>query len=51
MKTHFERGFGRERNLPVWSPALFAEVRGAARANGMALVTHAKSFEGQRFAD
>ncbi|MFN3789003.1 amidohydrolase family protein [Massilia sp.] len=50
VKTHFERGFGRERNLPVWSPALFAEVRGAARANRMALVTHANSFEGQRFA-
>ena len=50
VKTHFERGFGRERNLPVWSPALFAEVRGAARANRMALVTHTNSFEGQRFA-
>lgn len=50
VKTHFERGFGRERNLPVWSPALFAEVRGAARAGRMALVTHANSFEGQRFA-
>lgn len=50
VKTHFERGFGRERNLPVWSPALFAEVRAAARAEGMALVTHANSFEGQRFA-
>lgn len=50
VKTHFERGFGRERKLPVWSPALFAEVRAAASAAGLALVTHANSFEGQRFA-
>ena len=50
VKTHFERGFGAERNLPVWSPELFAQVRAAARANGLALVTHANSFEGQRFA-
>jgi len=50
VKTHFERGFGRERNLPVWSPALFAQVRAAAKAGGLALVTHANSFEGQRFA-
>ncbi|QOY93996.1 amidohydrolase family protein [Massilia sp. UMI-21] len=50
VKTHFERGFGRERNLPVWTPALFAEVRAAATDQGMTLVTHANSFEGQRFA-
>ncbi len=50
VKTHFERGFGRERNLPVWTPALFAEVRAAASAANMTLVTHANSFEGQRFA-
>lgn len=50
VKTHFERGFGAERNLPVWSPELFAEVRAAASANKLALVTHANSFEGQRFA-
>lgn len=50
VKTHFERGFGRERNLPVWPPALFAEARAAAHANRMTLATHSNSFEGQRFA-
>ena len=50
MKTHFEHGFGAQRNLPVWSTPLFAEVRAAATANKLALVTHANSFEGQRFA-
>lgn len=50
VKTHFERGFGMHGKLPVWSPALFAEVRAAASASRMALVTHANSFEGQRFA-
>lgn len=50
VKTHFERGFGRERDLPVMSPAMFAEVRAAARDAGLVLVTHANGFEGQAFA-
>ncbi|HEX8612269.1 MAG TPA: amidohydrolase family protein [Telluria sp.] len=50
VKTHFERGFGAERNLPVMSPAKFAEVRAAASQAGKVLVTHANSFEAQSFA-
>lgn len=50
VKTHFERGFGRERNLPVFSKAMFADIRQAAMAKGMKLVTHANSFEAQAFA-
>jgi imidazolonepropionase-like amidohydrolase len=50
VKTHFERGFGAERKLPVWSKPLFAEVRAATTAAGLVLVTHANSFEGQQFA-
>lgn len=50
VKTYFERGFGREKNLPVMSPAVFAEARSAATKNGLVLVTHANSFEAQKFA-
>lgn len=50
VKTHFERGFGAERNLPVMSVAKFAEVRAAASEAGKVLVTHANSFEAQSFA-
>lgn len=50
VKTHFERGFGAERNLPVMSAAKFAEVRAAATQAGKVLVTHANSFEAQAFA-
>ena len=50
VKTHFERGFGRQRDLPVMSPELFAEVRAAASDAGLVLVTHANGFEGQAFA-
>jgi imidazolonepropionase-like amidohydrolase len=47
VKTHIEHGFGREHNLPMMGPAVFAEVRAAATANGLTLVTHANSFETQ----
>jgi imidazolonepropionase-like amidohydrolase len=50
IKTYFERGFGRDRNLPVISPALATEVRQQARATGLVLMMHANSFEAQKFA-
>jgi hypothetical protein len=50
VKTHFERGFGTERQLPVMSAAKFAEVRAATTEAGKVLVTHANSFEAQSFA-
>jgi len=50
VKTHFERGFGSQRNLPVMSPAVYAEVRSAASKDGLVLVTHGSSFEAQSFA-
>ncbi|NHZ79999.1 amidohydrolase family protein [Massilia sp. CCM 8695] len=50
VKTHFERGFGANRNLPVMSTAKFAEVRAATTQAGKVLVTHANSFEAQSFA-
>ncbi|NGZ83456.1 amidohydrolase family protein [Duganella aceris] len=50
VKTHFEHGFGNQRNLPVMSPAVYAEVRAAASKDGLVLVTHGNSFEAQTFA-
>jgi imidazolonepropionase-like amidohydrolase len=50
VKTFFERGFGRDRNLPVLSPEIFARVRAAATQAGLVLMTHANSFEAQQFA-
>lgn len=50
VKTHYERGFGANRNLPVMSDAVFAEVKSAAVKNGLVLVTHGNSFEAQSFA-
>jgi len=50
VKTHFEHGFGNQRNLPVMSPEVFAQVRAAAKDNGLVLVTHANSLEAQTFA-
>lgn len=50
LKTHFERGFGTNRNLPVMNADVFGQVRTAANENGLVLVTHANSFEAQAFA-
>ena len=50
VKTHYELGFGRESKLPVMSSAMFGEVRKAAGAQGLVLVTHANTFEAQQFA-
>lgn len=50
VKTYFERGFGRDRNLPVMGPDVLAEIREAAERAGLVLVMHANSFEAQKFA-
>ena len=50
VKTYFERGFGRDRNLPVLSPNTAAEIRKAATQAGLVLMMHANSFEAQKFA-
>lgn len=49
IKTFFERGFGRDRDLPVPSPALFAEIVRSARGAGLPVLLHASSLEAQRF--
>jgi imidazolonepropionase-like amidohydrolase len=50
VKTFFERGFGRDKNLPVMSADVLAEVRKAATHEGLVLMMHANSFEAQQFA-
>jgi imidazolonepropionase-like amidohydrolase len=50
VKTYFERGFGNDRNLPVMSPEVLAEIRKAATQAGLVLIMHANSFEAQKFA-
>jgi imidazolonepropionase-like amidohydrolase len=50
VKTFFERGFDKERNLPVMSAEVLAQVRKAATDNGLVLMMHANSFEAQKFA-
>jgi len=50
VKTFFERGFGKDRNLPVMGPDVMAEIRKAATENGLVLMVHANSYEAQRFA-
>jgi hypothetical protein len=50
VKTFFERGFGRDTNLPVPSPEIFARIRAAATQSRLVLMTHANSFEAQQFA-
>jgi imidazolonepropionase-like amidohydrolase len=50
VKTFFERGFGRQKNLPVMSSDVLAEVREAATQEGLVLIMHANSFEAQEFA-
>ncbi|MCC6073302.1 amidohydrolase family protein [Massilia sp. GCM10020059] len=50
VKTHYERGFGANRKLPVMSDRVFADVKSAAVKNGLVLVTHGNSFEAQSFA-
>jgi imidazolonepropionase-like amidohydrolase len=50
VKTYFERGFGKDRNLPVITPDLAAGVRKAATQDGLVMMMHANSFEAQQFA-
>jgi imidazolonepropionase-like amidohydrolase len=50
VKTYFEHGFGRNRNLQVITPAMAAGVRNAATQNGLVMMMHANSFEAQQFA-
>lgn len=50
VKTFFERGFGRDKNLTVMSADVLAEVRKAATEEGLVLMMHANSFEAQKFA-
>jgi len=50
IKTYFERGFGRDRNLPVITADNLAEIRKDATQAGLVLMMHANSFEAQKFA-
>lgn len=50
VKTYFERGFARDKNLPVMSPEVLADVRKAATQDGLVLMIHANGFEAQKFA-
>ncbi|MGV3573009.1 MAG: amidohydrolase family protein [Ramlibacter sp.] len=49
IKTFFERGFGRDSNLPVPSPELFGSIVQSARGAGLPVLLHATSIEAQRF--
>src|SRR5262245_23153808 len=49
VKTFYERGFGRDRNLPVPSAVLMREVVAAAGAAHLPVLLHANSFEAQTF--
>ena len=50
VKAYFERGFGRDRHLPVIDPDVLAGIRKAATSAGLVLMMHANSFEAQNFA-
>lgn len=49
IKTFFERGFGRDHDLPVPSPELFAGIVKSAHAARLPVLLHASSIEAQRF--
>jgi len=49
IKTYFERGFGRDRNLPVPSLPLIEDVVLAAGQAGLPVLLHATTFEAQTF--
>jgi hypothetical protein len=50
VKTYFEHGFGRDRNLPVMGPDVLAEIHKAATEAGLVLLLRANSFEAQKIA-
>lgn len=49
VKTHFERGFGAERNLPVPALATTRALVRAAHERGMPVLLHANTSEAQAF--
>jgi imidazolonepropionase-like amidohydrolase len=49
VKTFFERGFGRDRNLPVPSADLMKEIVAAAGRAHVPVLLHASSVEAQTF--
>jgi hypothetical protein len=49
VKTYFERGFARDKHLPVMGSDVLAEIRKAATQAGLVLMMHANSFEAQKF--
>jgi imidazolonepropionase-like amidohydrolase len=49
VKTFYERGFGKDKNLPVMSAEDFVEIRKAATADGLVLMLHANSYEAEKF--
>jgi len=49
VKTFYERGYGRDRNLPVPSAELMRDVVAAAGAAHLPVLLHASSFEAQTF--
>jgi imidazolonepropionase-like amidohydrolase len=51
VKTYFERGFADDKNLPVMGPEVLAQIRKAARDNGLVLMIHANAFEAQKFGE
>jgi imidazolonepropionase-like amidohydrolase len=50
VKAFFERGYGRDRHLPVMSADVLAGIRKAATQADLVLMVHANSFEAQKFA-
>jgi imidazolonepropionase-like amidohydrolase len=50
VKTYFERGFGRDRHLPVMGPDVLAGISKATTQDDLVLMMHANSFEAQKFA-
>lgn len=49
IKTFFERGFGRDHDLPVPSAQLFSDIVKSARSAELPVLLHASSLEAQRF--
>jgi hypothetical protein len=49
VKAYFERGYGRDRHLPVMGPDVLAGIRKAATQADLVLMMHANSFEAQKF--
>jgi imidazolonepropionase-like amidohydrolase len=50
VKTYFERGFARDKDLPVMGSEVLAGIRKAASDDGLVLMIHANGLEAQKFA-